>query len=273
MSGSNGGRLMGKGRLGGGSGSSGPSDGPGEKESTATWLADDLPVRCYAVPWSAKHHDFNTRVRLALASGKFVPLSHLGEDEMHIGYCDARDASVIDSAMIDYSPCAGRVLVGVRVETIKVSSGALKVEVIKQTEEWRLKNDNRRPANFAKKEIEEVAKRELRKKTPPQMKVVPIMWSVNDGLVRIFCSSASLIDDIVALFNNTFGAMFVGHTKGAGSIVPITSATMGLIGGLFEPNSSVLEIFDSGISPTVFTTTSNIVGCSLRSTPKQEVLL
>lgn len=241
------------------------------EEERTPFLANSLPMRVFHVRFGAPEMSPEKRasyIRSCLAGGVFAHIDPAGEAETAIGYCDARDPACIEPSMINATPVGGRIVVGVRIDTLKINGSTLRIRVAEKIKE--LKAAGKPHGKFARKELKEQIKRELRKTVPPTSKTIPIVWTMNDGVLRVFTSSAAVADEVALLFNNTFGSIF-RSAKDAYSerkadngppAIPTSPRAMALIGGLLDiPDeesdraahySDFHAVFDRTITETVF---------------------
>jgi DNA recombination-dependent growth factor C len=98
---------------------------------------------------------------------------------------------------------------GFRTDRWAIPASLVRTHVRETEAAYREKKGRERLSKRERAEIKEVVLRKLRKQSVPQVRVVDLSWSLNEGVVRFFSHSARPTAAMIDLFFKTFGLKLV----------------------------------------------------------------
>jgi hypothetical protein len=135
---------------------------------------------------------------------RFRPLDSRGEDSETLGFCPFQ-SEYDDERPIEVLDCYfdGKIALSLRMDVLRVPKELLRVLVKKSIAAYQHQH-KRFPDRTIKKEIELAESKGLRAKILPHTKIVEALWCQKSQELRIFSRSATVIDRLVELFQQSF---------------------------------------------------------------------
>ena len=151
---------------------------------------------------------WQAKVQKGLVSNVAKPLDPEGELDRVIGWCSAH--FILDTDMsLDLCLQDPYLVVAMRVETIKIPSGLLKVQC--EAEERKVKRELKKEvlSRYERAEIREQVEVRLRKRVLPTLKSFEVLWNTETGVVRFFTTNKSLNEELMDLFEDSFNLTLI----------------------------------------------------------------
>lgn len=164
-------------------------------------------------------NNFHDPYMHSLQSHFFEPLSPVGEEERSVGWVPAQDP-IAEEFRRDQLFFNQYIVFAMRIDKWALPSAWVKAmlrkalaermpeltpeEAQKQKEDGKL----RPSAKLSKREKDKVKLEvvtDLKHKILPTMKVIDVVWDINESMVRFWSTSQSVCDEFVELFEATFG--------------------------------------------------------------------
>lgn len=138
--------------------------------------------------------DLSRTLGRALRTRAFEPIDRTGEEERSAGFVelDTEDGVEFPNGSIFRGD---HVVVGYRVDSLKVPTSQLKVELQKWTERFEQENA-RPPAKKEKSEARTELRDMLRKRVEPSMKIHEVSWNVKTHQVSIWASNRKAVEEV-----------------------------------------------------------------------------
>lgn len=163
-------------------------------------------------------NDFQNAYLHALQSHFFEPLSPVGEEERSLGWVPAQDP-IAESFRRDQVFFNQYIVFALRIDKWSLPAPWVKAktrqaiaerlpelspeEAARQKEEGKL----RPTAKLSKREKDKIKLEvvtEIKHQILPTMKVIDVVWNINEGFLRFWSTSSSVCDEFVELFEATF---------------------------------------------------------------------
>lgn len=135
----------------------------------------------------------------AVRSHVAVPIKPDGTDERAIGWCEHGDELNLHPTW----SYGGAVVLDLRIETLKVPSKELKRAVRVRRQELE-RERGEQLGKSALMELKDLIKADFRKKLPPKIATVPMLWDVDRQRVYVGSQNQSVLESFLKLFANTF---------------------------------------------------------------------
>jgi len=151
---------------------------------------------------------WQAKVQKGLVSNVAKPLDPEGEFDRVVGWCSAQ--FILDTDMsLDLCLQDPYLVVALRVETIKIPGGLLKVHC--ESEERKVKRELKKEAlsRYERAEIREQVEARLRKRVLPTMKSFEVLWNTETGVVRFFTTNKTLNEELMDLFEDSFNLTLI----------------------------------------------------------------
>lgn len=171
-------------------------------------------------------NDFEKGIRAHTA----VPISPEGTDERAIGWCQHGDELNLEP----YYRFGDSVVLDMRIETLKVPPKELKREVRIRCKA--IEAEEKQPMSLTrKKELKDLKKIELRKRLPPKISLVPMLWDLDRKRLYVMTQSASALESFLRLFTDTFKTAIdvEGATAWGGDKLPAEARSWDFLTWLF----------------------------------------
>lgn len=151
---------------------------------------------------------WQAKVQQGLVSNVAKPLDPEGEFDRVIGWCSAH--FILDTDMsLDLCLQDPYLVIAMRVETIKIPGGLLKVHC--ESEERKAKRELKKEvlSRYERAEIREQVEAKLRKRILPTLKSFELLWNTETGVVRFFSTNKSLNEELMDLFEDSFNLTLI----------------------------------------------------------------
>lgn len=166
-------------------------------------LSGSITLRRYrvlgAVPkeWIVKYRD-------GIRAHALVPIDPAGSEEKSIGWCSMLDATQIDGERVSSEAMQqGRLLLSLRVDTLKPDKAQLKV-LLKQRQK-EIEAERKEPMSAgALRDLKAILSAELRQKTPPKTRTVDMVWELDASRLYFYSHSKGMNEAFLTLFAQTF---------------------------------------------------------------------
>ena len=127
--------------------------------------------------------------------------------------------------------CNEYVALGFRTDKWQIPAPMLKARVREAEAAYLEKKGREKLSRKEKAELKETVARKLRRQTAPTTRMVDLIWSMNEGIVRFFSHAEKPAGNVLELFHKTFGLRLVPES-------PYTLATRL---GLSKPQESAWQ--------------------------------
>lgn len=133
------------------------------------------------------------------------------EDERSWGWVCAGD--ILDTEFLHDKLLVGNYyLLQLRVDTLKVPAGALKIYLTRAENEFRQAMGRERLTKADKEDVKDRVVKALRKRVLPSIKGYDVAWNIQTGVVRLWTHDKTVGDLFQELFVDTFGLRLVPRT-------------------------------------------------------------
>lgn len=219
-------------------------------------LTGSISIRRYLVQ-GAPPADFREQFEKAVRAHTLLPLDPEKNptEERTLGWCSLFDSEDLDlhfgKMFLD-----GYILLSLRVDTLKPPAGQVKRLVKKRQQE--LEAERKEPLSaHALRELKELITVDLRRKTPPKVRTVDLVWNLDEKWLLFFSHSKGMNEEFLRLFAQTFnipvdllgpGAWAQSFAKSAGleaklrGIRPTAELLGGFVGLRPGPREADLEL-------------------------------
>lgn len=133
------------------------------------------------------------------------------EDEMKVGWVGVGD-------LLDTEPVFDRVfytdkiLLTMRMDTLRLPAGTLRVFLTQAEEEFREATGKERLSKADRDEVRDMITKQLRKRAIPGIKGFDMVWDLNEESVRFWSLSKAPCEEFENLFTDTFGHRLIPRT-------------------------------------------------------------
>lgn len=133
------------------------------------------------------------------------------EDERSWGWVCAGD--ILDTDFVHDKLLVGNYyLLQLRVDTLKVPAGALKIYLIRAENEFKQAMNREKLTKADKEDVKDRVVKALRKRVLPVIKGYDVAWNIQTGVVRLWTHDKTVGDLFQELFVDTFGLRLVPRT-------------------------------------------------------------
>lgn len=140
----------------------------------------------------------------ALAGHAFREIDPYGEEERSLGWVRFDDPFVSEWAAHEIDGEDGRVVLRLRLDTLKVPEVMLKAYTV-AVERDRLRAAGREKLTRAEKDqVKSEVRKDLRRRSLAKMALYDIVWNLGSGEVRLFATSKTVAGLFVEAFEKTF---------------------------------------------------------------------
>lgn len=167
-------------------------------------LNGTLSMRRYRI-MGRPPEDFRDRYVRSVRAHALVPLDpekNPKEDRAY-GWCCIHDESDVDLDIGKFW-LDGHICLGLRQDVLRPAPAEVKRELSRRKLEEEAKRKGPLPKS-ALRDLKEQVMAELRKRTAPQVRVVDVVWRVDEEIAYLFSQSAAQNELFLELFAKTFG--------------------------------------------------------------------
>lgn len=147
---------------------------------------------------------FQERFLEAIALRIFRELDPAEEIDQRAGWCAPDDPFDLDPTY-DQLFLGGYLNLGMRVDTWRIPRSLFKAAMRDAERQTLAQSGEEKLSRAKKKDLEALLKARLRRKVIPAMRVFDLSWNLDAGVVRFFSQSAKTQEQMVELFEKTFG--------------------------------------------------------------------
>ena len=155
--------------------------------------------------------DFREKYMRAVRLRAMKPLEPEDEDLERSGWCKLAEPFELELRYDDvfYNEY---VVLGLRTDRWRIPGPMLKARVREAEAAYLEKKGRERLGRKERTELKETVARKLRKETAPATRIVDLVWSMNEGIVRFFSHSDKAAGSMTELFHKTFGLNLVAES-------------------------------------------------------------
>ena len=154
--------------------------------------------------------DFREKYMRAIRLRAMKPLEAEDEDLERSGWCKVAEPFEIELHYDDVF-CNEYVALGFRTDRWQIPGPMLKARVREAEAAYLEKKGKEKLGRKERAELKESVARKLRKQSAPSTRMVDLVWSMNDGIVRFFSHSDKAAGNMTELFHKTFGLRLVAE--------------------------------------------------------------
>ena len=154
--------------------------------------------------------DFREKYMRAIRLRAMKPLEAEDEDLERSGWCKVAEPFEIELHYDDVF-CNEYVALGFRTDRWQIPGPMLKARVREAEAAYLEKKGREKLGRKERAELKESVARKLRKQSAPSTRMVDLVWSLNDGIVRFFSHSDKAAGNMTELFHKTFGLRLVAE--------------------------------------------------------------
>ena len=154
--------------------------------------------------------DFREKYMRAIRLRAMKPLEPEDDDLDRSGWCKIGEPFELELRYDDvfYNEY---VALGVRTDRWQIPGPMLKARVREAEAAYLEKKGRERLGRKERAELKETVARKLRKQTAPATRMVDVVWSMNEGVVRFFSHAEKAAANMTELFKKTFGLDLVAE--------------------------------------------------------------
>lgn len=152
--------------------------------------------------------DFREKFMRAIRLRAMRPLEPDEEDLERSGWCKLGEPFELE-LRYDDTFTADAIVLGFRTDRWRLPSSTLKARLREAEAAYLEKKGRERLGRRERAELKEMVAKKLRRQSAPATRVVDLVWSLNDGLVRFFSHSPKTGAAMMELFHRTFGLTLV----------------------------------------------------------------
>jgi recombination associated protein RdgC len=155
--------------------------------------------------------DFREKYMRAIRLRAMKPLEPEDEDLERSGWCKIAEPFELELHYDDvfYNEY---VVLGLRTDRWRIPGPMLKSRLREAEAAYLEKKGREKLGRKERAELKENVARKLRKETQPATRIVDLVWSMNEGLVRFFSHSDKSAGSMMELFHKTFGLKLVAES-------------------------------------------------------------
>jgi DNA recombination-dependent growth factor C len=139
------------------------------------------------------------------------PLEADDDDLERSGWCKLAEPFELELRYDDVF-CNEYVALGFRTDRWQIPGPILKRRVREAEAAYLEKKGREKLGRKEKAELKENVARKLRKETAPTTRMVDVVWSMNEGVVRFFSHAEKSAGNMIELFHKTFGLKLVAES-------------------------------------------------------------
>lgn len=174
--------------------------------------------------------DFREKYMRAIRLRAMKPLEPEDDDLERSGWCKLAEPFELELRYEDVF-CNEYVALGLRTDRWQIPGPMLKARVREAEAAYLEKKGREKLGRKEKAELKESVARKLRKQTAPSTRMVDMVWSMNEGIVRLFTHAEKTAGNMVELFQKTFGL----------KLIPESPYTLAERLGLSKPQESAWQ--------------------------------
>lgn len=166
-------------------------------------LTGSISIRRYLVQ-GAPPADFREPFEKAIRAHTLLPLDPEKNptEDRAVGWCSLFDNEDLDLNFSSFF-LDGHILLSLRVDTLKPPAGEVKRLVKKRQQE--LEAERKEPLSaHALRELKQLITVDLRRKTPPKVRTVDVVWNLDEKWLLFFSHSKGMNEEFLRLFGQTF---------------------------------------------------------------------
>jgi len=152
--------------------------------------------------------DFREKALRSIRLRAMKPLEADEEDLERSGWCKIGEPFELelrgDDVLAD-----GLVVLGFRTDRWQIPASMMKARMREAEAAYLEKKGRERLGKKERAELKEMVARKLRRQTAPTTRVVDLVWSLDEGLVRFFSHAPKAAGAMTELFHKTFGMTLV----------------------------------------------------------------
>jgi DNA recombination-dependent growth factor C len=154
--------------------------------------------------------DFREKYMRAIRLRAMKPLEAHEDDLERSGWCKLAEPFELELHYEDVF-CNEYVALGFRTDRWQIPGPMLKARLREAEAAYLEKKGREKLGRKERAELKESVARKLRKETAPQTRMVDLVWSMNDGIVRFFSHADKAAGNMTELFHKTFGLRLVAE--------------------------------------------------------------
>jgi DNA recombination-dependent growth factor C len=154
--------------------------------------------------------DFREKYMRAIRLRAMKPLEADDDDLERSGWCKLAEPFELELHYDDVF-CNEYVALGFRTDRWQIPGPMLKARVREAEAAYLEKKGREKLGRKEKAELKESVARKLRRQTAPSTRMVDLVWSMNEGIVRFFSHSDKAAGNMTELFHKTFGLKLVAE--------------------------------------------------------------
>ena len=154
--------------------------------------------------------DFREKYMRAIRLRAMKPLEAEDDDLERSGWCKVAEPFAIELHYDDVF-CNEYVALGLRTDRWQIPAPMLKARVREAEAAYLEKKGREKLGRKERAELKESVARKLRKQSAPSTRMIDLVWSMNDGIVRFFSHSDKAAGNMSELFHKTFGLRLVAE--------------------------------------------------------------
>ena len=155
--------------------------------------------------------DFREKFMRAIRLRAMKPLEPEDDDLDRSGWCKIAEPFELELRYDDvfYNEY---IALGFRTDRWQIPGPMLKARVREAEAAYLEKKGRERLGRKERAELKETVARKLRKQTAPATRMVDVVWSMNEGVVRFFSHAEKAAGNMLELFHKTFGLKLVAES-------------------------------------------------------------
>jgi DNA recombination-dependent growth factor C len=152
--------------------------------------------------------DFREKYMRAIRLRAMKPLAPEDDDLERSGWCKVAEPFELELRYDDvfYNEY---VVLGFRTDRWQIPGPMLKARLREAEAAYLEKKGRERLGRKERSELKETVARKLRRETSPATRMVDLVWSMNEGVVRFFTHAEKAAGNMTELFHKTFGLRLV----------------------------------------------------------------
>ena len=152
--------------------------------------------------------DFREKFMRAIRLRAMKPLEPDEEDLERSGWCKLGEPFELELRYDDVFTTE-YIALGFRTDRWQIPSSMMKARLREAEAAYLEKKGREKMGRKERAELKEMVAKKLRRQTAPATRVVDLVWSVDDGIVRFFSHSPKAAGFMMELFTKTFGLKLV----------------------------------------------------------------
>ena len=152
--------------------------------------------------------DFREKYMRAVRLRAMKPLEPDDEELERSGWCKLAEPFELELHYNDVF-CNEYVTLGFRTDKWQIPGPMLKARVREAEAAYLEKKGREKLGRKERSELKETVARKLRRETAPATRMIDLVWSMNEGIVRFFSHAEKPAGNMIELFHKTFGLRLV----------------------------------------------------------------